>query len=34
MWLTRIEPDRPGYEIRTFACTRCGTTETVVAQYD
>ncbi len=34
MWLTRIEPDRPGYEIRTFACTKCGSTETVVAKYD
>jgi hypothetical protein len=23
MWLTRIEPDRPGYEQRIFSCTQC-----------
>jgi hypothetical protein len=23
MWLTRIEPDKPGYEQRVFSCTLC-----------
>ena len=23
-WLARIEPDRPGYERRTFECPSCG----------
>ena len=24
MWLTRIEPDRPHHERRTFECKACG----------
>ena len=23
MWLLRIEPDEPGYEVRTFECAGC-----------
>jgi transposase-like protein len=26
MWLTRIEPDRPRHERRTFECKACGKT--------
>ena len=31
MWLTRIEPDKPSYDKRTFECAQCKftTTETV-----
>lgn len=24
MWLTRIEPDEPGFERRLFECSSCG----------
>ena len=23
LWLTRVEPDRPGFALRTFECPRC-----------
>jgi hypothetical protein len=26
--LTKINPDKPGYETHTFYCLRCGNTET------
>ena len=26
MWLTKIIPDRPGWEMRTFECGLCGNT--------
>jgi hypothetical protein len=28
--LTQINPDKPGYEARTFYCPRCGYAETKV----
>jgi predicted RNA-binding Zn-ribbon protein involved in translation (DUF1610 family) len=30
MVLTQINPDKPGYETRTFHCPRCGYAETKV----
>ena len=30
-FLAGIEPDRPGYELYTFECPRCGQFETSVA---
>ena len=24
MMISRIEPDKPGYDLRTFECSRCG----------
>lgn len=29
MWLLRIEPDEPGYELRSFECMACGRQESV-----
>lgn len=32
MWLTRIEPDEPGKQLRTFECQACGnSTQEIVA---
>ena len=33
MWLTRIEPDFPHHDKRTFECQACGGTTTIVAKY-
>jgi len=33
MWLTRIEPDFPHHEKRTFECKACGGTRTVIVKY-
>jgi hypothetical protein len=33
MMLTRIEPDAPGYERRTFECSQCENSEIVFAKF-
>jgi hypothetical protein len=33
MWLTRIEPDFPQHDKRTFECKACGGTTTIVVKY-
>lgn len=33
MMLSRIEPDSPGYERRTFECARCGNELSEIAQF-
>ena len=33
MMLSRIEPDRPGYEIHTFECTKCWHQESVTVKF-
>jgi transposase-like protein len=33
MWLTRIEPDKPGYDNRTFVCASCDYTITETVKY-
>jgi len=33
MALNRIEPEKPGHEIRTFECLHCGTTENLVVKF-
>ena len=33
MWLTRIEPDFPHHEKRTFECKACGGTTTVIVKF-
>jgi hypothetical protein len=33
MWLTRIEPDTPDHEKRTFECKACGNTTTEIVKY-
>ena len=33
MWLTRIEPDKPGYDKRTFECAQCKFTMTETVKY-
>jgi ribosomal protein S27AE len=33
MMLTRIEPDAPGYDRRTFECPQCENSETVLANF-
>ena len=33
MWLARIEPDQPGYDLRTFECAQCIQSEAVVIQF-
>ena len=33
MWLARIEPDEPGYEICTFECQNCEHSLKVSAKY-
>jgi DNA-directed RNA polymerase subunit M/transcription elongation factor TFIIS len=30
MMLARIEPEQPGYDLRTFECRSCGQTESVI----
>jgi hypothetical protein len=29
--LTRIEPEEPGFDLRTYYCAACAATETVIA---
>jgi hypothetical protein len=33
MWLARIEPDKPGHDLRTFECPRCQNEMTEVVRY-
>ena len=33
MWLSRIEPDFPHHEKRTFECKACGGTTTIIVEY-
>ena len=33
MWLTRIEPDKPDHDRRTFECKACGKTVVEVVKY-
>ena len=33
MYLARIEPEKPGYDLRTFECPRCQHVETAVVQF-
>ncbi len=33
MYLARIEPEEPGYDLRTFECPRCQHIETIVVQF-
>jgi len=33
MYLARSEPEKPGFEARTFECPRCQHTETAVVQF-
>jgi rubredoxin len=33
MYLARITPDEPGFDLRTFECPRCQHVETVVVEY-
>jgi hypothetical protein len=30
MILSLLEPDKPGFDLRTFACLRCAATESIV----
>jgi hypothetical protein len=34
MYLARIEPEKPGFDLRTFECPRCQHVETAVAQFE
>ena len=33
MWLTRIEPDKPDHDRRTFECKACGHLVTEIVKY-
>ena len=33
MYLAYIEPEKPGFDLRTFECPRCQHVETAVAQF-
>jgi ribosomal protein S27AE len=33
MYLALIEPEKPGFDLRTFGCPRCEYTETVVVEF-
>jgi hypothetical protein len=33
MYLARIEPEKPGYDLRTFECPRCQHIETAVVKF-
>ena len=33
MYLARIEPEKPGYDLRTFECPMCQHVETAVVQF-
>lgn len=34
MRLARIEPDKPGYDLRTFECGSCGHSTSIIAKID
>ena len=33
MYLARIEPEKPGFDLRTFECPRCQHVESVVVEF-
>ena len=33
MYLAIIEPEKPGFDLRTFECPRCQHVETIVAEF-
>jgi transcription elongation factor Elf1 len=33
MWLTRIEPDKPDHDMRTFECSQCGHDESTLVKF-
>ena len=33
MWIARIEPDKPGFDKRTFECPACDHSETIIVEY-
>ena len=33
MYLARIEPEKPGHDLRTFECPRCRHVETAVVKF-
>ena len=33
MYLARIEPEKPGHDLRTFECPRCQHVETAVVKF-
>jgi hypothetical protein len=33
MYLARIEPEKPGHDLRTFECPRCQHIETAVVKF-
>ena len=33
MTLARIEPDKPGYDRRTFECTKCNNVDRYIVEY-
>jgi hypothetical protein len=34
MYLARVSPEKPGYDLRTFECPRCQSTLKTVMKYD
>jgi transcription elongation factor Elf1 len=34
MYLARIEPEKPGFDLRTFECPRCQHVETVAVNFE
>jgi len=34
MWLARVEPDKPGYDRRTFECVHCQRTQELVVEIE
>jgi len=34
MYLALIEPEKPGFDLRTFECPRCQHVETIVAKFE
>jgi len=34
MTLARIEPDKPGYDLRTFECTKCNNVDQYIVEYE
>jgi hypothetical protein len=33
MTLARIEPDKPGYDLRAFECTKCNNVDQYIVEY-
>jgi hypothetical protein len=34
MTLARIEPDKPGYDLRAFECTKCNNVDQYIVEYE